>query len=482
MSMIPINRLPLLAGLFCLLLAGASDASAGVTRASVTVGDNGPVRVEGRFASPVRSFSFLDSRGGIVGLSSRIRDLTLLDEEGNLTSYRRGPSGSVFADAEVSVFSYTADLSPPEDPTQGAHVSWLSKEKGILMLADLLPAVEGNLGPVELRLAIGDGRHAATLEEPGPDGTYSIEDPSKAVFLVGSEIRETAVEAKGALISIAIEGEWQFSDELAAKMTDEIFRHYEDVFDALPARKIRILIARAPDPDLKDRWRAETRGNTIVIVSSPSLYRNHGEQRIHEQLRHEILHLWIPNSLNLSGDYSWFYEGFAFYRALIAGVQLGQITFPDVMRTLNESRENAQRSGAWMPLADVSDAAAGDSGGDLYSRGTLTAFACDVLLMSASSGRKNLDDVLKSVYRDASKTGEGKNANEFLIRKLAEWNELRPTVEGSVKGSTSPDWNDLARTAGIVQLPFARGRPAVTLNPTSAQKAILRRLGYNKRR
>ena len=36
-----------------------------------------------------------------------------------------------------------------------------------------------------------------------------------------------------------------------------------------------------------------------------------------------MLHLWVPNSLKLEGDYDWFFEGFTLYTALRTSQELG---------------------------------------------------------------------------------------------------------------------------------------------------------------
>ena len=49
---------------------------------------------------------------------------------------------------------------------------------------------------------------------------------------------------------------------------------------------------------------------------------------------HEILHLWVPNSLKLEGDYDWFFEGFTLYVALRTALELKIITFDGFLNTL----------------------------------------------------------------------------------------------------------------------------------------------------
>ncbi|HUF03735.1 MAG TPA: hypothetical protein VMM38_06110 [Aridibacter sp.] len=465
--------------LFLLLLSTCSALASQVEAPKVRVvlggTETASVKVEGHFRKPTRAFSFLDSRAGFGGLSKRITNLRTYDGNGSVVPNRRTAVGAVFADVPLAWYSYVADLSPQSDVTLGAHVSWIADGKGMLMLADLLPNVVSQTGAVRLTLELPEGVTAVSNESNLPEGAYAVEAPSDAVFLIAPHIRRLEAKAKGSILNLAIEDDWQFSDTLALKMSKDIFRLYEDVFDATPAKRVQILLVRAPDEAMRDRWRAETRGSTVVIVSSPSTYRNLGVQRFHEQLRHELLHLWIPNSLKLNGEYAWFYEGFVFYRALIAGMDLGQIRFRDVLGTLADAKRRSDRAGEWKALAGLE----GDrwTGSTVYSRGTLAAFAADVSMIAGSRGKKDLDDVLKRVYRRAVRSDENPTANEFLIRGLSEWNELRGLVNDSIRGDSAPDWRRALELAGLSEM--EGGRLAAVEDPRSSQKAVLRRLGYN---
>lgn len=231
------------------------------------------------------------------------------------------------------------------------------------------------------------------------------------------------------------------------------------------------MLIRVPDGSVRDRWRAETRGANILIVSSPSTYKNLGEQVIHEQLRHELLHLWIPNSLELVGNYSWFYEGFIFYRALVAGAEERRITFRDVLKTLSELKRRAD-TGSWLPLAG--NEVGGPSPRTLHARGALVAFAADSAL--AVEGR-DLDDLLQAVFRGARSPGRGRDADEYIIRAMRVHTGLTKLVEDAVLGDVPPDWDRTLAVAGLAE--DASGKIVPMERPTSRQRTFLRRLGYN---
>lgn len=461
--------------LVLLLSAAAFQAQSSSARVALKWDGGEKVKVEGSFPEATRAFSFPDAVAGVEGLAKRISGIKTFSSDGTAIPHRRGPLGTVFADVPVTSYSYVADISPQTDVTLGAHVSWIAFGKGILMLRDLLPVTGTELFGVRLTLVLPQKTEVVSNETKLPDGTFAVDSPSDAVFFIAPHARKLGSKVAGTDLDLAIEGEWQFGDSLAMRMAEQLFGHYEDLFDSAPGKKIQILLVRAPDEKMRDRWRAETRGSTIVIVSSPSTYKNHGEQRFHEQLRHELLHLWIPNSMKLTGDYAWFYEGFVFYRALIAGVELKQITFRDVLGTLADAKRRSDLAGEWKALAGPEKDSPSRS--TLYSRGTLAAFAADAALIRGSNGKRDLDGVLKRVYRNGRGLEAAISANDFLIRALSNWSELRPLVDSSIRGDTVPDWTRLLGLAGLEKK--ADGRLAAVEDPDSSQKAMLKRLGYN---
>ncbi|QQS41032.1 MAG: hypothetical protein IPM63_16950 [Acidobacteriota bacterium] len=458
-----------------LFLAAALWAQSAPARATVKWEGGQKARIEGSFPDATRAFSFTDAVAGVEGLSERISDLKTFSADGSEIPHRRGPLGAVFADEPVASYSYVADLSPQSDVTLGAHLSWISAGKGILLLRDLIPSAGPETFGVRVRLDLPEGVTAFTNEPKLPNGELAVEAASDAVFLIAPNVRRLGARVGGTELDLAIEGEWQFGDSQALEMSKTIFRHYEDIFDSEPSKKIQILLVRAPEEGMRDRWRAETRGNTLVIVSSPSTYRNHGEQRFHEQLRHELLHLWIPNSMNLTGDYAWFYEGFVFYRALVAGAELEQITFGDVLITLADIKRRSDLAGEWKALTGPETD--GRSRSTFYSRGTLAAFAADTALISGSNGKRDLDDVLKRIYRNGRRLEKAGPANDFLVRELSNWTELKQLINSSINGKTAPDWGRALGLAGLSET--GGGRLAAVDDPDSSQRAFLERLGYN---
>ena len=60
----------------------------------------------------------------------------------------------------------------------------------------------------------------------------------------------------------------------------------------------------------------------------------------------------IPNDVNLSGNYDWFYEGFALYQSLKLAVGLNRIRFEDFLDTLHSVRRAVGLGAVRLFLAD----------------------------------------------------------------------------------------------------------------------------------
>jgi predicted metalloprotease with PDZ domain len=136
---------------------------------------------------------------------------------------------------------------------------------------------------------------------------------------------------------LAVSGEWQFSDAEAIKIADEIFKEYRELLGDAPVEKTQIFLMRFPKEIKFGRWAAETRGANLIVFSGDMPFKTQSLQRLHEQLRHELFHLWMPNNLALTGNYDWFYEGFTVYQALRTGISMNQIRFEDFLDTLAQA-------------------------------------------------------------------------------------------------------------------------------------------------
>jgi len=136
-------------------------------------------------------------------------------------------------------------------------------------------------------------------------------------------------------------------------------------------------------------------------------------------LSHELLHVWVPNSLSLAGDYDWFFEGFTLYQALRCAVRLGFISFQEYLDTLGRVYDSylATPERDRLSLVEASRRRWTSGSSLVYDKGMLVAFLYDLKLREAGRNRRSLDDVYQELFRSFPR-GRRADGNEVLISLL----------------------------------------------------------------
>lgn len=431
--------------------------------------------ISGRFsptAKPTPNFSILREYAGFAGLAERVSDLSLEDAAGNPVAYRQHVPGEYVTAGNFVSWCYRVDLRPNKRPAAVAHTSWVGPDEGLLFLKDLLPRIASGNRPVtgKIKLQLPEGWMAA-----GGRSTFEVSDIERFVIFVGKNLRERRVNAGDIIFRTVSTGEWKFSEAESADFATEIYGEYRKMFGAAPASEAQIFLLHFPQNVGPGEWEADTRGSTVTTVSSDMPFRTQSIQRLHEQLRHEIFHLWLPNAVNLTGSYDWFYEGFALYQALKTGVMLNRLTFDNFLDTLSSAYMIDSSMSNRRSLIELSANRA--SGGDtlIYARGMLIAFLVDVELLQQSHGKRDASTLLRSIfekYRDPNRAFEG---NRAVLDAIA-----NPEINRYVNGSDAIDWRDELQVVGIEAV---TENSVTTLKivrkPSGRQRELLDKLGYN---
>lgn len=363
-------------------------------------------------------------------------------------------------------WSYDVDLRPPKPSAARAHISWLTTEGGILMLGDLLPQPTS-------------GRSVKLSLKRSEDLDYeimSLADADNAVLILGKNWRREQVVAGEANLGTQLLGEWQFDDADLGSLAAEIFDRQSRIFGDLPAGKhYQIALAKLGGPH--GIWEGDTRGTNVTILSTDMPFRSQSLQRLHEQLRHEMFHLWIPEGVNLTGNYDWFYEGFALYQSLKLGVAVNRLRFEDYLDSLSQAYSIDRRLGGKLSLIDASKTRwSGDNNSLIYARGMLVAFLCDLVMLEVSKGKRSTDDIVREAYQKHSGTAAPTDGNAAITAIMKQRPELVPIVERYVTGREKLDWTALISYAAIES---TDGTLKVVAKPNSRQKKLLDKLGYN---
>jgi hypothetical protein len=462
-----------LIAVFPLILLFLNNCSGQQIEATITIRDVDPpvAEIRGKFTSPRadRHLSILREFGGFSGLADRVSDVSLESSDGQSVAFKQFLPGEYVAEKEFTNWRYRMDLSPLKRPAASGHTSWISSGTGLLFLRDLLPILTKNsAGKITLELPSG-------WSSSKDAGTFTVADVDEATVLIGRGFRIIRAKEGDIDIKIFAAGKWQFQDDQMTSFTSEIIRSYSERIGPLPIKYADILYVPFPQTASLGSWEGDTRSNTIAMVASDMPFQTQSVQRLHEQLRHEIFHLWFPNGVNLAGNYDWFYEGFALYESLKLGVAVNRLRFDDFLDTLGraitiDSMLKQQRS-----LIDTSNSRSGVADTTIYARGMLAGLLADVELLKRSGGKEDVSSILRTVYRKHQSAAASTDGNTAVLNAINSQNVTR-----FVNGTEAINWANELSPAGI----DVSGEPGMTrLNikakPSSSQRKLLDKLGYN---
>ncbi len=421
----------------------------------------------------LNNLTFLSNYAAVSGLDKRISTLRFFDRDGKEIS--PDSKGDVRLDAEFQSFSYEMKLFPPDRGL--AHVSWLSESFGLLMLNDLIPQ-ELNKKNIRVTIELPKSWQVITSERQISQKIFEVDKPEDAVFLVGQEIRKRSAKIGVEQIEMAFVDHWQFSDEEAFELVRETWLWYQKKFGSPAFSKVQVFLLPFPKTTPLNSWSGETRGSTVTLVASPTTFKSTAIVHFGNQIRHELLHLWIPNSLNLKGNYDWFFEGFVVYQALKTGVFLGQIRFEDFLSAIANAYDFAIKQRP-MSLLEASLRRWYDSNQILYSRSLLVAFLVDLRLL-----QKNKVGVEK-VFRDLlrmRKFDKAIDGNSAVIGVLSKHEAIREIINKYVKDAENITLTEELNLLGIEMSSSESTQFRIMKNLSDQQKELIEKLGYNQLR
>lgn len=444
----------------------------------IAAGDRPSVGVKMKLGAirDVKNLWFLDEYAGVTGLlTKRFSSIDFRDKQGFLIARRYLTGFDSFSTGNVGSVNYVVDLKPLPGAFAAAHTSWINGDRGILMLDDLRPQGTERRAKIKLELPVGWIAHSP---EPqiSPD-VFEVQDVERSVFFIGQNLRELKSK-RLPILKLSLSGQWHFSDEEATVFAESILGEYESKFGSLGKAAVQVGIGKFPENLVPGSWEADTRGRTVTIMSSDMPYKSQSLQRLHEQLRHEVFHLWIPNGVNLTGNYDWFYEGFALYQSLKMGVAVNRIRFDDYLETLSRAYAIDARQSNKTSMIESSRNRWNGSNTDVYARGMLVAFLCDVAMLDASKGKRSTTDLLREVYWKHGGSAKPEDGNAAILTLMKRYPELTPIAGRYVTGAEKLEWAELIKAAGF-DADAKSGRLSVSAKPSGRQKDLLDKLGYN---
>lgn len=443
--------------------------------------------VEGTCA-PETTWSFRDSYAGIVGLSSRVEALKLFSSNQEVV-VRKVAQGQFSSATPASRFSYQMNIRPPVGIFDSAKVSWVNDERGLLMLRDLLPAF-GNGGEMSrgqpalrVRLDLPTGWRAYSSERQPGSAEFETDDFDSTVIVVGQNLRATTA----ANLTFITDGQWAFTDGEAVELAARVLKTYRGVFGSMANAKATVGLLPFPPSAPPDKWAAETRGSTVTLLMGKTPSKTGALAQLSTPLTHELFHLWVPNGLNLDGDYDWFYEGFTVYQAARTAVQLDLLTFPEFLTAIGRAYDG-YLSGAdrdrWS-LIEASRRRWSVGQPSVYSKSMIIAFLCDLKLRMQSRNKRSLDDVYRKLFSDygarqSTNFPQPKDGNDAVTSALAIDSGTQDIVRRFMANPGHVDLRQELEPFGLHVETFGlRTRVSVSERLTKQQRDLLKQLGYN---
>lgn len=490
-----------------LLLGMASSSTAQQLKVTLQVlPETGRAVIEGDCA-PTTVWSFRDSYAGVMSLGSRVDALRLFDAAGAEISSRKIAPGQFQALQPASKFRYEITLAPTAQGADSARVSWITSERGLLMLRDLLPTFaavvpNGSAGekakdkavitPVTLRLTLPEGWISHVNEGQKPGVEFEIPDADTAVLAVGRQLRISKTVTSGVTLSLVTAGEWAFTDSEGLELAAKAYQAHRDVFGGSPSRQASLILFPFPQGGAPDKWSAETRGNSVTLLAGKHPSRIAALARLSVPLTHEFLHFWVPNGLALTGDYDWFYEGFTIYQAARTSVGLGLLTFTEFLNALSRAYD-ASSGGDRDRWSLVEASSRRWTGGEtsVYSKSMVIAFLYDLNVRSRSRSKRSLDDVYRNIFRayripeaktgtGTSTTGQGSDGNEMVIKSLDIYSGVNDFGRVFVRNAVAINLQEQLAPFGLkVERLGLRTYIAVSESLSRQQRDLLHELGYN---
>lgn len=477
----------------------AQEAQASTIRARIIVVAVAParIRIEAELPAAVNALSFRNAYGGVLGLGERIESLETTAANGETVHVQKLAPGEFRTAEKFTRFRYEVNFAGPLRPSQMSHVSWLNREHGLLMLMDLLPVTTKDAGGfssalIEFELP-PSWTVAANIKREGPrtkkensrakkdSAQFSTDDPENAVFLLGPSVQEKTETFAPISFSLITSGKRPFSEKDALKISRRIIAEYSRMTRFELKRNAVLMLVPYPNEAGPDNWTAETRGNDVVLLLGRKASGKRVLARLGIVLSHELFHLWVPNSLQLAGDYDWFFEGFTLYQALGMDLRLDLISFDGYLETISSVYDSytASADRDRLSLVEASERRWTTSSSLVYEKGMLAAVIYDLSLRKLSNCRESLDDVYADLFR-LPVGGQG-SANETIIRILGAREGLGSFAKDYVEGTGKIELDSVFAAYGIqVQRGSSGTKLVVGRDLSDAQRKLLQCIGYRR--
>lgn len=386
--------------------------------------------------APGTEWSFRNAYAGVVGLGQRVEQFRAFNPDGRDLNAKQIAPGEFRSEPAATTIEYVVKLPPPR-ASDVAHVSWIAGEHGLLMLSDLLPE---HLPGLEIEFALPAGWAAHSAYEPDANGKVKVLQPDETVFLIGRSPRKQIQPIDFGRFNFVVNGNWPFKDEVVQKAATKVLERYWTLTgSSLPARPT-VLLAPLPVATGSVKWRAETRGSTVVLLMDPQAKIKNWAGQLGIIFTHELFHLWVPDALMLEGDYDWFFEGFTLYTALVTALELKFISRDEYVATLGRVYDSYLSRADEHSLIEASERRWTTGNATVYDKGMLVAFLYDLEVRKNSGGKRWLGSLYRDLFARPLLPADG---NEVIIGLLSSTPAGADLATSYIKGQRELDLKPL---------------------------------------
>ena len=438
---------------------------------------------------PRETWSFRDSYAGVLGLGNRVRGFQLFDANGKQIAARKIAPGQFTSNAPATNFKYEIELAPPARPADAAFISWLTTDRGMLMLGDLLPeSMSGSPATISARLVMSSGWTAYSSDSGKTVTQIETSDPDRSVVVIGKKVRNSTQAILGKPFTLLTDGDWAFADNDALELVRNILDLHSKSVGQSPCESESLVLLPFPQVSAANKWSAQTRGCTVTLLMGRVPSKVGALSQLELALTHELFHLWVPNGLALTGNYDWFYEGFTMYQATRAAVRLELVSFDQFLAAIADAYDGSSGSDApQLSLIEASQQRWSVGASTVYSKAMVVAFLYDMNLRWQTKGKQSLDDVYRTIIRNhlakSPATGPRPDGNSAVIGALRlEMSEQDFVNRLIVMRATIDLEKELTPFGLLVEKPGVRTHISVNAHLTSRQRDLLKQLGYNEAR
>ena len=235
--------------LFVILGVGVAQAETLNVQVSVVSLNPARVKIEGERSKETRVWSFRNIYANVMNLGERIENLSLTDASGVTVGVRKLAPGEYEAASAATRFSYEVKLDAPLFESDAAHVSWLTTERGFLMLGDLLPLSnekEAANSGATVRFKLPERWTVASSFNVGADGKFEVANTESAVFFIGQALRERKQRVGSMEFEFVTTGEWAFTDEEVASLAASILKDHAETFGGVARGSAMLMLSPFP--------------------------------------------------------------------------------------------------------------------------------------------------------------------------------------------------------------------------------------------